>query len=204
MSSSEPAGSRPPAERPGPPPRRPAPERPAFSPSRPDLGAAPPTPRVVSAARGVVVLGIAVSALAAAVVAANLDPVRSRLEVGLALDNPDRSLQAVTTAVRYTLLGTLAAAVVVAVVQLVAVLWLRRRSRAALGLLVGAAAVNLVTLVVTGALLADAQVGASSGQLRLVGLAPMLHGVLLVVAVALLLLPESRAWLRRPTARAAG
>jgi hypothetical protein len=65
-------------------------------------------------------------------------------------------------------------------------------------LLVVAAVLNLVTLVVSGALLADAQVGVSSGQLRLVGLAPSVHGVLLLVALALLFFPESRAWLREP------
>ncbi|UZJ25013.1 hypothetical protein RHODO2019_00400 [Rhodococcus antarcticus] len=144
---------------------------------------------------------MAVSVLAALVIAANLDPVRSRLELGLAQGNPERSDQAVTSAVRLTLLGAAGAAAVLGVVELVTVVWLGRRSRTAQYLLVGAASLNVVTLVVTSALLADAQVGVSSGQLRLAGLAPVVHGLLLLVAVALLLLPASRSWLRRPGPR---
>lgn len=178
-------------------PRRDAPTRPAFASEPLEVEGPGPLPRLVTASCLLWMLGVVVSGLAAAVVAVNLDVVRPRLEVGLASANPATSPTDVATAVDYTLLGTAGVALFLALVQMISIMAVVRRSRVGRALLLLAGVLNLASLFVTQALLADAQMGTSDDQLRLVGVAPLVHGALVVLASALLLVPSAWRWFAR-------
>lgn len=151
----------------------------------------PAAPLTLSWLRYVWLASFAALAVTIALALVNLGAVRTALESGLAAQNPGTSHQNLSDTVLITLLGSAAAAVLLALAEAMCLVQLHARSAGARNLLAALGILNIGGLVVVWRLLTDA--GAAGGAVLRWG--PVAQGTLIVAGLALAFAPPVGRWL---------